>query len=97
MLSLIARGTHNYNVCSTLLGRSQWSTRRKPITICVLFDPIAHGLLFLGADSFVQSANTLENIVHGFGNAENARPWLWDIPDRSDQLEIQVACAYIPR
>jgi hypothetical protein len=68
--------THNHNIGTTFLGRTQGAALGKPVSARIVSDPVNDGLLLLGRDALVRMADALENVVDVLCDTEHARPRL---------------------
>jgi hypothetical protein len=74
---LKARGWRTYknDVCASLLGRLKRATASEPIPVCIAKDPFTDRVLVVFRYTLAITADTLEDVVYVFGDAEDA--WLW--------------------
>lgn len=58
---------------AALLYWAKWAAISEPISVSILGNPINDGFLFLGSDTLVRRADTLEDIVDILGDSEDSR------------------------
>jgi hypothetical protein len=64
------------DVGTALLWGAEGATLREPVSLSIVFNPVADGSLLCIRDTLVGMTDTLKNVVLVLGDSENARSWL---------------------
>src|SRR4051794_4559866 len=70
----------DYHICATLRRRKKRSTGARPVSPCILLDPLLQQLLVLRCQALIGMRDTLEDVVVCLRNPKDAWPWLRDVP-----------------
>lgn len=70
--------TYDNNIGTALFWWTQWPAVGKPVSMCILHDPIHDAFLLFIRDSLVWLADTLQDVVDVLCSPEHAWLWLWD-------------------